>query len=192
MDYLVHKLTFSEGRAYRYRVTDDTGQLQHVAEPTGLSLPEPTQQITLLDPDGAPLARLEPEQASPWRWTRVHTLVLEGEQQGGMRIDERWTLVDRILLRLPTYTLRIGQHEYVARGHRYGEVFYEIHEAQPSPPAEGTPGDADQQVPPGKVGEIRRRETGPQYAVQIKPSRLQEAPLLLSALVILADLHLYG
>jgi len=191
MDYTIHKLTFSEGRAYRYEMADREGQVRYLAEPTGLTLPNPTRQITLFDADHQPLARLEPVVTSPWRWTRVYALMLEGEESGSVTIEERWTLVDRILLRLPTYTLRIGSHVYTARGQRYGEVFYELFGPRPETP-EGTD-TASEPEPAGRerVGEVIRSSVGPNYLISAEAAPLRQAPLALAAFVVLADLHLY-
>ncbi|HID88978.1 MAG TPA: hypothetical protein EYH27_06540 [Anaerolineales bacterium] len=194
MEYAVHKLTFSEGRAYRYQVVDREGEVRYLAEPTGLSLPTPTRQITLFDADHRPLARLEPMATSPWLWTRTYALLLEGETESNIAIEERWTLVDRLLLRLPTYTLRIGAYTYTAHGERYGEALYELFEPRTGerertkeadlPVEEGKP-------QPKKIGEILHPPVGPSYLILVEADPLRQAPLALAAFVVLIDLHLH-
>ncbi len=199
MEYAIHKLTFSEGRAYRYQVMDREGEVRYLAEPTGLHLPIPTRQITLFDADHQPLARLEPLAATPWRWTRTYTLVLKGEKEAIATIEERWTLVDRLLLRLPTYTLRIGAYTYTARGRRYGEALYELFE-RPQDGAGGEGGGAERPeggteergARPRKVGEVLHPPVGPNYLILVEVAPLRQSPLALAAFVVLIDLHLYG
>ena len=200
MEYAIHKLTFSEGRAYRYQVVDKEGEVRYLAEPTGLSLPTPTRQITLFDADHQPLARLEPLRATPWRWTRSYVLLLEGEAEGAVTIEERWTLVDRLLLRLPSYTLQIGAFTYTAHGKRYGEALYELFEPLPEadqaaggePAEEGAAPTEVERPPLKKVGEVLHPPVGPNYLILVEAGPLRQAPLALTAFVVLIDLHLYG
>ncbi|HHS96849.1 MAG TPA: hypothetical protein ENK08_02975 [Chloroflexi bacterium] len=202
MEYAIHKLTFAEGRAYRYQVVDKEGKVRYIAEPTGLLLPTPTHQVTFFDADHQPLARLEPLATSPWRWTRTFILLLEEETESATAIEERWTLVDRLLLRLPTYTLRVGSYTYAARGRRYGEALYELFEpppaTEPSQEAEEEPSEGLQappeveEIPPKKVGEVLHPPVGPSYMVLVEAAPLRQAPLVLTAFVVLIDLHLYG
>ena len=192
MEYAVHKLTYSEGRAYRYQVVDEAGRVQYLAEPTGLFLPDPTRQVTLFDAEGRALARLDPTPTPPWRWTRVYHLRLEGEEGVWATLEERWTLVDRILLRLPTYTVRFGQYVYRARLQRYGEPFGELIEPLPEErEAEPPPSEEEGSEPPGerRVGEILRPSSGANYVIRVEAPSLRQAPLVLIALMALIDLH---
>jgi hypothetical protein len=176
-------------------VVDREGEVRYLAEPTGLFLPTPTRQITLFDADHQPLARLEPLATSPWRWTRTYALLLEGETESNVAIEERWTLVDRLLLRLPTYTLRVGAYTYTAHGKRYGEALYELFEPQGTERElpEGVDLPVEEEEPqPRKVGEILHPPVGPNYLILVEADPLRQAPLALAAFVVLVDLHLHG
>jgi hypothetical protein len=130
---LIHKMTFSEGRAYRYHVSDRDGKLLYVAEPTGLLLPSPRRLIEFFDPDRQPAARLEPPETAPWLRVTHYDLFVGGAEEPQAVIREQWRLVDILLLRLPRYTVQLGEHRYVAMGSRYGEHFYEIFLAPEEP-----------------------------------------------------------
>ncbi len=197
MSYQIRKLTYSEGRAYRYQVTDETGEVRYVAEPTGAFLPDPSRLITLFDADYQPIGRVEPSPFSSWWWTREYSLLL-GDQPIA-KIEECWTLVDRILLRLPSYIIQIGDHTYIAHGNRYGEQFYELflplsreEELPDELAAEGTAEELAAQKRLGrgeKVGEIRHLAAD--YVVEVKAALLRQTPLIVAAFTILADIHLY-
>lgn len=130
---IIHKMTFSEGRAYRYHIFDREGNPLYVAEPTGLLLPFPRRLVEFFDPDHNLAGRLQPPETAPWlRATYYELFVGEAEEPQAV-IREQWRLVDILLLRLPRYTVQLGEHRYVAMGSRYGEHFYEIFVAPEEP-----------------------------------------------------------
>nr|HID13720.1 hypothetical protein [Anaerolineae bacterium] len=189
MSYAIHKQTYSEGRAYRYHILNEAGNLRYVAERTGLLLPSPTRLVEFFDPDHNPVGRLQPPHVAPWRrGTRYEVFV--GEEAEDLRavIRERWRLVDILLLRLPRYEVQLGEYRYVVRGSRYGERFYEIF--RPRGETEAT-GEGDKEAKPKeiKVGQIQRPTAGPSYIVETDAAPLRQAPLVLAALVILIDME---
>lgn len=206
----VYKETFSELQVYRYRVTDEANRPLYLVEPTGLFLPNPTRQVTLWNADRTSIGRIEPPDPSQWPWGGEYRMVLEGQEAPLVIIQEQWELVDLILLRLPRYLFRWEEQSYIARGHRFGEQFYHIFLA-PSPSedtgreiASGILADAAdldleklEEVAEQEarqwgepVGVIRRPVRGPHYQAEGWTPPLREAHLLLTALVVLADLHL--
>lgn len=203
MTFGVRKLTFSEGRAYRYVITDDAGAVCGTVEPTGLSLPEPSRLLTLFDAEGQPVGRLEPAPFSPWWWTRHYALLLDGEETPRALIEECWTMVDRILLRPPSYVIHIGTEQYLAHGSHYGERFYEMFlppRLEESAPFEEV---VEAEVPDRlalqqeqqvreKVGEVLRPSSGMDYTIEVEVETLQQAPLVLAVLVVLTDLYIHG
>jgi hypothetical protein len=214
MNYTIHKLTYSDGRAYSYHVSDDAGRLHYVAEPTGLLLPSPTRLIEFFDPDHNLAGRLQPPDIAPWQRARCYEVFLgerkaEEEEEPLAVIRERWNLVDILLLRLPRYEVSLGEYRYVARGSRYGEHFYEVlrpceeegvdeeveEEEIEEETDEGVGEPTEEEIPwPSevKVGEIRRPAAGASYVVEIEAAPLRQALLVLAALVILIDVELFS
>lgn len=124
--YTVQKLTYSDGRAYCYHVSDEAGRLCYVAERTGMLLPSRSRLVEFFDVEHSPVGRLEPPDVAPWlRGTRYTLFAAEGDEPYAV-IRERWSLVDILLLRLPRYDVKLGSDRYVVRGSRYGARFYEI------------------------------------------------------------------
>ncbi|MCS7178716.1 MAG: hypothetical protein RML46_02850 [Anaerolineae bacterium] len=207
----VYKETFSERQVYRYRITDEEDRLVYLMEPTGLFLPNPTWQITLLGADGLPIGRVEPPDPARGPWGGEYTVALEG-WASPLVIREHWELVDLMLLRLPRYLFCWEGAPYMARGSRFGEIFYAIFPYAPASgetlpegtPAEGVPGDiADLDLARWEavveeetrrwgepVGAIWRPSRGPHYQAEAWTPLLQDASLMLAVLVVLADLHL--
>ncbi len=164
----IHKMTFSEGRAYRYHIADRDGNPLYVAEPTGLLLPSPRRLIEFFDPDHQPAARLEPPETAPWlRATHYDLFIGEAEEPEAV-IREQWRLVDILLLRLPRYTVQLGEHRYVAMGSRYGEHFYEIFLAPEEPEEE-----AEQVEPPSYLVD-GDAEAGQVYSPPVVPGEETE------------------
>jgi hypothetical protein len=175
--------------------------------------------VAFLDADSNPVGRLEPASSSIWSWVKGYSLMLGEDEEPQARIEEKWSLVDRILLRLPCYKIWVGERFYVARGTRHGELFYEIFYPpfepkveEPEEPVELEPPEQEEekekeveltveeipeQLEEGerfrwgeKVGEIRRPSAGASYVIEVEEASLRQAPLPLAALAILADLHL--
>ncbi len=205
----VYKETFSERQVYRYRVTDEEDRPLYLVEPTGLFLPNPTRQVTLLDAAGLPVGRIEPPEFSRWPGGGDYTVTLEGQETPLVVITEQWEMVDLLLLRLPRYLFQWEGNPYIARGNRFGERFYEIFAYSPEP--EGSVSEdirteilpidldsarleeeAEREVRPwgDPIGVIRRPPRGPHYLAEGWGPPFQEATLLLTVLVVLADLHL--
>jgi hypothetical protein len=125
--YTIHKLTYADGRAYRYPISDETRQIRYVAERTGMLLPSPTRLVEFFDPDHNLAGRLQPPDVLPWLRVMCYELFVgEETEEPHAMIQEQWRLVDILLLRLPRYELQLGKHRYIIRGSRYGAHFYEI------------------------------------------------------------------
>lgn len=208
MTYRVHKQTYGEGRAYRYQIADESDTVRFIIEPTGLFLPTPTQSVTVFDEDHQPIGRIEPSLMSPWRWTREYAVLLGEDEEPRATIEEQWSLVDRILLRLPHYTIRIDDQTFTARGNRYGERFYQLFRPSTEEEeldAEGGPEEGSDREETAEdlpdddasrwgepVGDITRPSSGASYVVEVTEPVLLQAPLVLSALAVVIDLHLQG
>jgi len=193
MSYTVHKLTYADGRAYRYQISDDAGNLRYVAEPTGLLLPSPTRLVEFFDLDHNLSGRLQPPDVAPWRRGKRYEIFVGKEtEQPYTVIEEKWGLVDILLLRLPRYEIQLGQHRYVVRGSRYGEQFYEIFRPCEEGDIKETEEDKEASPKEVKVGQIQRPAAGPSYTVESDAAPLRQALLALAALVILIDMELYS
>jgi hypothetical protein len=203
MIYQIYKATYSNGRAYRYHVTDEGGEIQFLVEPTGKFLPTPTRLMTLFDPDACPVGRVEPAPASPWCWIRDYGVELRSETVG--RIEECWTSVDRILLRLPCYLVTTAEETLTAYGRRYGDLFYEVYlppakeEALPHHPLDFETVDEldalQAQAEPledrgERIGEIRRLPSRASYEIDTSEEIPRPIPILLVVVGILADIHI--
>lgn len=208
----IHKQTYSRGRAYRYRILDEAGQLCCIAEPTGLLLPTPTRRVEFFDPDQELVGRLQPTDVASWRRVKRYELCVGGGPGEPCAVIREWSpLVDVLLLRLPRYEVQLGPTRYVVRGSRYGERFYEIFRAGGGGAEEADEGQADEvRVDEGveqgeeaeaagrrvrkprraKVGQIQRPTAGPSYVVETDDVPLGQALTVLAALVILIDLEL--
>ena len=210
MSYAIHKETYGGQEAYRYQIIDEAGQVRYIAEPTGLTLLMPTRLVTFFDTDHNPVGQLDPPASSPLRWGGTFTLRVGEQESPSAIIEEQWSLVDAILLRLPHYVLHVGREAYLALGQRYGERLYEFYPAPkeeiPSLDAEtlqaledGTlDGDAMQDALEevdrtnlgDPIGSIARPASGASYVVDVTTAALRQAPLVLAALVIVLDLYL--
>ncbi|MFQ6100042.1 MAG: hypothetical protein ACE5OS_02250 [Anaerolineae bacterium] len=213
MSYTIHKLTYADGRAYRYHISDEAGNLRYVAERTGMLLPSPTRLVEFFDPDHNPSGRLQPPEVAPWlRGKRYEVFVNKGGEEAEEPyavIKETWRLVDILLLRLPRYEVQLGEHCYIVRGSRYGEHFYEIFrpceeeegideervdekmEQGEDEQAEAGEGEEEPEPKEMKVGQIQRPTVGPSYTVESDAAPLRQALLVLAALVILIDMELH-
>ncbi|HEY72886.1 MAG: hypothetical protein DRJ03_29940 [Chloroflexi bacterium] len=210
MSYTIHKLTYSDGRAFRYHISDEAGNLGYVAERTGMLLPSPTYLVEFFDPDHNPSGRLQPPDVAPWRRGMHYELFVGAEEveEPYAVIQETWRLVDILLLRLPRYEIQLGKHCYIVQGSRYGGQFYEIflpwedeqaleenEETEAVEAAEGElPEEDKEESEPDKVkvGEIRRPKVGPSYTVEVDAAPLRQSPLALAATVILIDMEVYS
>jgi hypothetical protein len=123
----VHKLTYADGRAYGYIISDDKRQLRYVGKRTGLHLPAQTRLVEFFDVENNLVGRLQPPDIAPWlRVKDYNVFVGEETEEPCAVIHEQWRLVDILLLRLPRYEVRMGEHHYVAQGSRYGTNVYRI------------------------------------------------------------------
>ncbi len=217
--YTIHKLTYSDGRAYRYHVSDDADQLHYVAVRTGMLLPSPTRLVEFFDPQDTPTGRLQPPDVAPWlRGTRYEIFAGEETEEPYAVIQERWGLVDILLLRLPRYEVQLGQHRYIVRGSRYGAHFYRIfrpcqkgetkeeleaEETEETREVEEEPvkEDAGKDDAGGKqktklkeveVGQIQHPTAGPSYVIETDAAPLRQALLVLASLVIIIDMELFS
>jgi hypothetical protein len=153
----IHKQTYSGGRAYRYRVLDEAGQLCCVAEPTGLLLPTPTRLVEIFDSEHELVGRLQPTDVASWRRVKRYELFVGGGTEELCAVIREWSrLVDVLLLRLPRYEVQLGRTLYVVRGSRYGEHFYEIFRARGGGAEEVDEGQVDEvRVDEGQVDEVQ-------------------------------------
>jgi hypothetical protein len=118
---LIHKLTYADGRAYRYLISDANRQLCYMAKRTGLLLPGQTRLVEFFDTQENLVGRLSPPEVAPWLRAEDYQVYIGGEaEEPSAIIHERWRLVDILLLRLPRYEIQLGEHRYVAEGNRYG------------------------------------------------------------------------
>jgi hypothetical protein len=203
----IYKQTYSGGRAYRYRVLDEAGQLCCVAEPTGLQLPTPTRLVEFFDSEHELVGRLQPTDVALWRRVKRYELFVGGGSEEPCAVIREWSrLVDVLLLRLPRYEVQLGRTLYVVRGSRYGERFYEIFRAREGGAEEVDEGQVDEGVEQGeeaeaagrraskpreaRVGQIQRPTAGPSYVVETDVAPLRQVLIALAALVILIDLEL--
>lgn len=169
--YNIQRETLSPGRPVRYRFSDDSGRALYTAERTE-ELFNLDQHLQFVDASGEPIARLiPPEDRNIWGLTSTYKLVLAGESEAHFLIEQTYSLVDRLLLRLPNYRLRAGDARYKARGSRHGEHFYELLDPKDR-----------------YLGLIERPIHGPTFTIVGEPSPLMQLPLLLAALVIVIDL----
>ena len=145
---MIHKLTYADGRAYRYLISDRDRKLCYIAKWTGQLLPAQTRLVEFFNADGNRVARLQPPDVAPWMRAKdymvyigeeeeeeeaeeaeVEVAEVEEEGEGGEEegepepfavIREVWRLVDVLLLHLPRYEVHFGEHRYLAEGNRYG------------------------------------------------------------------------
>jgi len=204
MTYEIHKLTYSDGRASRYHISDAAGHLCYVAEHASMLRSSRTRLVEFFDPDQNPVGRLQPPDVPPWcRPTHYEVFVGAEVQEPRAAIQERWRLVDILLLRMPRYELQLGKHLYAARGSRYGAHFFEIFRPRSEKDLDKERTDiADTEEPEAqgeshelaeiKVGEIRRPTAGPSYVIETDAAPLRQAPLVLAALAILIDMELFS
>jgi hypothetical protein len=136
---IVHKLTYADGHAYRYLISDGDRQLLYVAKRTGLLLPGQTRLTEFFDAEENPVGRLQPPDVAPWLRAKDYDIYIGEEEEPFAVIRECWRLVDILLLRLPRYEVHIGEHHYIAEGSRYDtDHFYGIFvlEGEEEPPVE--------------------------------------------------------
>lgn len=169
--YSVQRETLSPGRPIRYRLCDDNGKTLYTAERSE-ELFNLDQHLQFLDSAGGLAARLMPPRGrNIWSATSAYKLVLTDETKAHFTIEQIYSLVDRLLLRLPHYHLRVSEARYKARGSRHGEHFYELFDNKDH-----------------YLGQIDRLVHGPTFSIEGEPSPLMQMPLLLAALVIVIDL----
>ena len=123
--FAIHKLTYADGRAYGYVISDDAQEIRYVGKRTGLNLPAQTRLIELFDIENQLVGRLQPPDVAPWlRAKRYEVYVSEEAEEPHAVIREHWRLVDILLLRLPSYDVQIGDNHFVAQGSRYSDDLY--------------------------------------------------------------------
>jgi hypothetical protein len=123
--FAVHKLTYADGRAYGYVISDDAQEIRFVGKRTGLNLPAQTRLVEFFDIENKLVGRLQPPDVAPWlRAKRYEVFTSEEEVEPRAVIREHWRLVDILLLRLPRYDVQIGDNHFVAQGSRYSEDLY--------------------------------------------------------------------
>jgi hypothetical protein len=123
--FAIHKLTYADGRAYGYVVSDDAQEIRFVGKRTGLNLPAQTRLVEFFDIENKLVGRLQPPDVAPWlRAKQYEIYVSEEAEEPHAVIREQWRLVDILLLHLPRYEVQIGENHFVAQGSRYSEDLY--------------------------------------------------------------------
>ncbi len=172
--YSIQRETLSTDRPIRYTVTDDAGAVLYTVERTNELLDLNQQRARILDRTGNPIAQLiPPEERNLWRAASLYQITMADEQKAHFTIEQTFSLVDRILLRLPHYKVRGHGARFNARGSRHGEHFYELFDGKGH-----------------YLGQIVRPSHGPTYTIEGEPSPVMQMPLLLAALTIVIDLQL--
>lgn len=117
---MIHKLTYADGLAYRYLISDGDRQLRYVAKRTGLLLPGQTRLTEFFDTEDKLVGRLQPPEVPPWSRAKNYDVYIgeEAEEPFAM-IREHWRAVDILMLRMPRYEVQMGEHRYLAEGNRY-------------------------------------------------------------------------
>ena len=182
MIYHLYRDAFSEVYTYRYRLTDSNGKLILAATwlPPGEGIQPP--RIFFRDGKSRRVAHLDWESRPWWQGDRF-LLYLEGNETPILVIEEVWNMVDRLLLKMPRYRLRLPDGNVLeARGNRYSEHFYEIFVL----PADK--GAWDEEESGTWLGEVVHPPVGPTYILKTISPMLTQAPLLLVALVIVMDM----
>ncbi len=182
MIYHLYRDAFSEVYTYRYRLTDSNGKLILAATwlPPGEGIQPP--RIFFRDGKSRRIAYLDWESRQWWQGDRF-ILYLTGNETPILVIEEVWNMVDRLLLKMPRYRLRLPDGNVLeARGNRYSEHFYEIFVL---PADKGT---WDEEESGTWLGEVVHPPVGPTYILKTISPMLTQAPLLLVALVIVMDM----
>lgn len=181
MIYHLYRDAFSEVYTYRYRLTDSNGQL--LLSATWLPPGEGMQPERIFFRDGAHrrVAHLDWVQRQWWQGDRF-LLYLHGRDRPTLVIEELWNMVDRLLLKMPRYRLRLPDGNLLeARGSRYSEHFYELFVL----PADKEMADEEKGT---WLGEVIHPPVGPTYILKTISPMLTKAPLLLVAVVIVVDM----
>lgn len=212
---MVYKKTYSDGRAYRYEISDETGSPCYLAERTGMLLPSPTRLVEFFDLENRPFGRLQPPEVAPWlRATRYEVHIGEESEEPAAVITEQWRLVDILLLRLPRYEMQMGSQRYIIRGSRYGARLYGIYlpdneqDREEEQEQEEEEEEQDEivialeeleleeieeaEADEARIGEIQCPTAGPSYIVETEIESLRQAPLVLAALVALIDMEMFS
>jgi hypothetical protein len=138
--FAIHKLTYADGRAYGYVISDDAQEIRFVGKRTGLNLPSQTRLIEFFDIENRLVGRLQPPDVAPWlRAKRYEIYVSEEAEEPHAVIREHWRLVDILLLRLPRYNVQIGENHFIAQGSRYRDDLYGLFLATEEEVAEPEP-----------------------------------------------------
>jgi hypothetical protein len=138
--FAVHKLTYADGRAYGYVISDDAQEIRFVGKRTGLNLPSQTRLVEFFDIENKLVGRLQPPDIAPWlRAKKYEIYVSEEDEEPHAVIREHWRLVDILLLRLPRYDVQIGEDHYIAQGSRYSDDLYGLFLAEEGAEEEAEP-----------------------------------------------------
>ncbi len=182
MIYHLYRDAFSEVYTYRYRLTDSNGKLLLSAAWLPPGEGNQPERIFFRDGEGRRLAHLDWLPRQWWQGDRF-LLYLEGKDDPLLIIEEWWSMVDRLLLKMPRYRLRLPDGNLLeARGSRYSEHFYELFVL----PADREHGESDETGT--WLGEVVHPPVGPTYILKTISPILTKAPLLLVALVIVVDM----
>jgi hypothetical protein len=124
--FTIDKLTYADGLAYRYHFRDEEGELLYVADRSGMLLPAPTGLVEFFDPGRNLAARMVPSDVLPWQRPTRYEVLVGDEAEPYAVVHEKLTLVDLLTLRMPRYTIEIGDQMYSGRARRYGARLCEL------------------------------------------------------------------
>lgn len=182
MIYHLYRDAFSEVYTYRYRLTDVEETLVLQATWPSIHATKQPERITFENAEERRFAQLTWQDRSWWRGDRFELHDLKGQRISVF--EERWNVVDRLLLHLPRYRITLPDGNALeTRGSRYGECFYEIFVLPADISREETPEDAGTWL-----GEILHPPVGPTYIFKSNSPLLITIPVLVTAIMIVVDL----
>lgn len=182
MIYHLYRDAFSEVYTYRYRLTDaDETLLLEATWPATHTGSQP-DEIVLQNAEEVPVAELHWQDRSWWQGDRFELRATNGQLVA--LVEERWNIVDRLLLHLPRYRIQLPDgNRLETRGSRYGESFYEIFVLPAHLTAEESEKDTG-----AWLGEILHPPAGPTYTIKTNSPLLAESPSLTATIMIVVDL----
>lgn len=182
MIYHLYRDAFSEVYTYRYRLTtDDDALIIQATWPGGQATKQP-ERIFLKNAQEEQVAQLRWQDRSWWRGDRFE--LYDAEDRLVSVFEERWNVVDRMLLHLPRYRFTLSDGKVLeTRGSRYGERFYEIF-------ALSTPASSGEKSEDAGVwlGEILHPPKGPTYTFKSSSPLLTHDPILVATMMVIVDL----
>ncbi|MGC9399656.1 MAG: hypothetical protein ACP5HM_11035 [Anaerolineae bacterium] len=189
MIYHLYRDAFSEVYTYRYRLTtEDETPLLQATWPTIHATRQP-EQVNFEDAAGQRLAQLQWYDRGWWRGDLFE--LRDVSENLIAAFEERWNIVDRLLLHLPRYRIALPDGNLLeTRGSRYAEQFYEIF-VLPASSYKETKAITTASVTEEEgvwLGEILHPPLGPTYIFKTNSPLLTATPTLAMAIMIVIDL----